>query len=778
MQKPVSSLRSLFEKQVWNDTQSRAPSKPLPPKSPLRFDYAENSNQTPTRASLDIPRIPSPWSTSELKVAPPQESSEGPSLPHVRRPNASTLQRPLSTNSLSASRSAPFVTINAPISPPKSPRAPNIQRASRSSNASLVKPVKETLEGPQLYSSPTEDLNRGSAGGIQPFVPDRKMTIPGGRPTRDNISGPSAKRFTDSDPSPLNRIGKPKVPSKPSSMTGKANLEPSVSASSDRVSPFSTPSSDESIDAGNGGPRKYVEAKHRREGTRSLRDSKANQPRHLSTLQAVPGNGEEIAHHEYKKLGARATGFAQTTDAKIPSTETPPGLPPRKDHTQLYAHAKEERPVKQGQMELTVLPLPDRSGTLQVNSIPRPNFLPPPKRTPYSNSQDPPRLQDNTLLYPVSHAPESTMPLRHSHVLEQDQDLGIYASPVADYPDASNTNRRPPFIKQGVTEIDTTYDSRLVDICGQYVVAAGHITRVWNVSSGELVANLGHAEKETRVTALAFKPALTAECEGSSLWLGTNIGEMQELSISSQSIECSRVGAHERREIVRIHRYQNSMWTLDESGKLCVWQGDSTGLPDLKSNPRLHRVPRGYTFSLVIQGSLWLATGKDIRIFRPNSADHVAFSILQEPLSQPNVGTVTSGATISSQLDRVYFGHVDGKVTIYSTTDFTCLGIVSISNYRISCLVGVGTHLWAGYSTGMLTVYDCQAKPWVTKKNWLGHTNPVLNILVDRSSLWREGPLRVLSYGTDYTLRFWDGTLQTDWLGTRVRPSSWASHDC
>ena len=453
---------------------------------------------------------------------------------------------------------------------------------------------------------------------------------------------------------------------------------------------------------------------------------------------------------------------------KSPLTETPPGLPPRKDHTQQYARASEERLMSQGQMGPPILPLPERSKTSQVNSIPKPDFLPPPKRTPIPNPQIPPRRQDDALPFPVSHTPEATM--LPGHINEQDPDLSSFTSPAADYPDASNANRRPPFLKQRVTEIDTNFDSRLVDICGQYVVAAGHITRVWNVSSGELVANLGQAEREIRVTALAFKPALTADDEGSSLWLGTNTGDMQEMNILSQSIVCSRIGVHERREIVKIYRYQNYMWSLDESGKLYVWQGDVTGLPDLQSNPRLHRVPRGHTCSLVIQGSLWLATGKDIRIFRPNSADHAAFSILQAPLSQPSVGAVTSGATISTQLDRVYFGHVDGKVTIYSTTDFACLGIVNVSNYKISCLVGVGSHLWAGYSTGMLTVYDCQAKPWITKKSWLGHANPILNIVIDRSSLWKEGGLRVLSYGTDNTLRFWDGTLQTDWLGRLISP--------
>lgn len=348
------------------------------------------------------------------------------------------------------------------------------------------------------------------------------------------------------------------------------------------------------------------------------------------------------------------------------------------------------------------------------------------------------------------------------HPGEHEPHQNSYLTPAFSYPDTSNINRRPPTIMSGALEIDTINDTRLVDICGQYVATTGHMTRVWDVISGRLVASLSHGEKEIRVTSMAFKPATTVDEEGSDLWLGTNHGEVQEVNIPTQNIVAVRTGPHERREVVKIHRYQSCMWTLDDGGRLCVWSGDDKGLPNLQRDPILHRVPRDYSFSLVVQDHLWLATGKDIRVFRPDDA---AFSVLQEPLYQQAIGTVTSGATVGNQLDRVYFGHADGKVTIYSVTEFVLLGVISVSNYKISCLIGAGSHLWAGYNTGIVSVFDTRTQPWTTKKEWLAHGNPVLNISVDRGSLWRYGVMRVVSLGADNILRFWDGTLETDWLG-------------
>ena len=53
------------------------------------------------------------------------------------------------------------------------------------------------------------------------------------------------------------------------------------------------------------------------------------------------------------------------------------------------------------------------------------------------------------------------------------------------------------------------------------------------------------------------------------------------------------------------------------------------------------------------------------------------------------------------------WSYLDGRVsTIYAKKGFECLGVVNVSLYKISSLVGVGDYLWAGYSTGIVYVYD------------------------------------------------------------------------
>ena len=65
----------------------------------------------------------------------------------------------------------------------------------------------------------------------------------------------------------------------------------------------------------------------------------------------------------------------------------------------------------------------------------------------------------------------------------------------------------------------------------------------------------------------------------------------------------------------------------------------------------------------------------------------------------------------------------------------------------------------------MIYAYDTQIQPWLVKKDWLAHKDPVANIVVDRSSLWMTGTLQVASIGTDNAIRMWEGTLEDDFLG-------------
>lgn len=586
-------------------------------------------------------------------------------------------------------------------------------------------------------------------------------------PTPKRIDDAPVENATKSLPPAVNRAEKPKIPMKPIIVAGRVSLEPLAPAADERVSPFSTPpSSDESIEPDSDSFDGQIASQTEIKGSQA-RQSVVESG--FYALHRSQQSGDRMVAPKSQGYDARKLGFTQGSTSHHTMADKTPGLPPRIVQDQRRStqgadasNIKHANPM----IPSMVKPLP-RDSTIQLQRAPTPpsNLLPPPKRASAVNAS---RIMHANRSYPpptVDHDKEMISYHTIDSPERQESEMPYNVLPASDYPEAANSNRRRPYLKSSIQEIYTNYGTRLIDTCGQYVCTTGHLTRVWNSTTGEMVLSLGQMEKEIRVTALAFKPGVNAREEGSRLWLGTNYGDLQEVDIATQRFVHTKSGVHDRRELVRIYRHQSSMWTLDDGGKLCVWLGDATGLPDLERSPFTHRVPKGHTFSIIIQDTLWMATGKDIRIFRPNASESAAFSITKDPLSQPGVGNVTSGAVIGGQLDRVYFGHADGKVTMYSIAEFTCLGVISISVYKISSLAGAGFHLWAGYNTGMLYVYDTRTRPWSTRKDWPAHGGPILGIVVDRSSLWKDAVLRVLSLGADNAVRFWDGTLEDDWLG-------------
>ncbi|RMJ23252.1 inositol polyphosphate phosphatase [Aspergillus sp. HF37] len=351
---------------------------------------------------------------------------------------------------------------------------------------------------------------------------------------------------------------------------------------------------------------------------------------------------------------------------------------------------------------------------------------------------------------------------------EEEQTLG--EAPLrSDYPDASQANRRPPHLKTGPKEIHTRYDTRLLDACGRFVCTTGYLTRVWDVTTGEQVMSLSHGET-VKSLSLSFKPGKSLEEEGQRIWLGTSAGELLEVDIQTQSVVTSR-SYPSRREVIKILRNKKEMWTIDDEGRLLVWPPDESGVPNLQYSyysPH-ERVARNQTFSMVVGAALWLATGKDVQVYRPNARDDHSFKVLKKPLGSQHSGEVTSGTYTSKEGGRVYLGHADGKVTVYSPVDYSCLAVVNVSVYKINCLGIVGDYLWAAYKTGMIYVYDTGANPWVIKKDWRAHDSPVSAFLLDTSSVWTMNRLQVTSLGTDNCIRLWDGMLEDDWLESQMQ---------
>lgn len=549
----------------------------------------------------------------------------------------------------------------------------------------------------------------------------------------------------------------------------------------DRISPFNTPpNSDDGIDL-------YPNT-HRTSNempdwpTRALKDRKPQRSVMHSHRAPVEIKGSPPPQ-PLQRSGIKVDSVAQDHSQTQTTHGKPPELPPRPE---IKSHVS-STPVPNTPLRASTTITNSRdmtvvSHTPLLNTVSGQPFLQQIRKDTVEHPLQSGHPRPQPRLVGPSEITSNTVPRTHNTLSQLDLSqtphvslnktlplnsvVGKKGDHQSEYPDDSNSSRRPPWARNcGSHVIHTNYETKLFDMCAGHACCAGQLMRVWDLSSGKLIVSLATGEKDVKATAFAFKPGYKSAEEGSRLWVGTNYGDLQEIDILTHKVIFSKVSAHSGHVVVKIHRYQNTMWTVDEEGTLLVWSQSDRGLPTLESRPTTHKVLRGHVASVVVGGQLWFATRKDIRVYRPSADESGQSNMEQQLSSQAGVGEITSSAVVEGQLDKVYFGHTDGNISIYSTTNFACLGTVNVSVYKINCLVGAGSHLWAGYNTGKICVYGVQSMPWKVIKDYHAHEGPVVSLSVDRSSLWLSGQLRVGSLSLDNTIRLWDGLLEQDWLG-------------
>ncbi|KAJ5688789.1 hypothetical protein N7462_003181 [Penicillium macrosclerotiorum] len=787
--RPVSSLLSHFENLSHQKPQSSLSTSPCDTPSGRFLRAPEHGDETrsTSRTSLDLPRSRSPWNTSaDERQGPGHEPTNGEQLRAGRSPG-SRYGRPISMSiHHSSPQLPPTLTVHSPQSPPRgverespfpprngnrSPRSPvHLPRASVSSGVSRASPARPVT--PQLGSS----VPIGET--VQRLSPSAPSVNGRGSPA-------DRKSKSASLPPPVNRADKPKIPAKPAmfSHPDSSSLapQPEKASTEDRVSPFSTPpSSPEKA------PAKSVSTGKIHSRLPPARPT----PEFLSRGSVDSRSPEPSAYtqHDARDLGYfRSRPIPEPTRATKPlMVQIPPSSPALPDSVStappLSAQRLRARDIPYERPGLPPRPtsvVPRRTGVSPARESLR-TAASPAQMTP--SGQSAPYFSHATELArsrsvqrQQSLPRESQMPSypdrRIVRTDTEEDEQATEETPVSrtDYPDASQANRRPPYLKSGPKEIPTRYDTRLLDVCGKYACTTGYLTRVWDLTTGEQVLSLSHGET-VKSLSLAFKPGAALEDEGQRVWLGTSAGDLHEVDIMSGSIVATRAYPS-RREVIQILRHKKEMWTLDDEGRLLVWLPDESGTPNLQysyHSPH-ERVARGHTFSMIVDDKLWLAAGKEVHVYRPNAREDEPFKVLKRPLGSQHSGDVTSGTFTTKDGGRVYLGHADGKVTVYSSTDYTCLAVVNVSVYKINCLGIVGDYLWAAYKTGMIYVYDVKTNPWTVKKDWRAHDSPVCGFVLDTSSVWTMNRLQVTSLGTDNCIRLWDGMLEDDWLDTRMQ---------
>ncbi|KAF2106574.1 Endonuclease/exonuclease/phosphatase [Lophiotrema nucula] len=714
--------------------------------TPHLSDFNGTGSVTPRGRTLHAPwSTPKPRPTSMVTFSPPR----------------------------SKTRSPPKVMVQSPRSPPKTETPIHSPTPSRVLAHSFGESVSNSpslphSNGAKPFKIPSRNTTPAIEGKQTPFLQSTiGLASPGDPQKFGHQKTPSAA----SVPPPINRAGKPKILSSKShsvESNARATLapEPSHDGNDERVSPFSTPPS-----SSEGSPSAVPGLSKHKTPARS--DSYFPPPPvHHSVADKLPPSEPRIlANQPLKKI--------VTTPITGDLPEDRPALPQRRDNMELRKsmvvprNAPHEPPVRRSM---------DTFRPSQMAAEATNKFMPPPKRTQTfaAASSAPAPIPEKALQPPEPPPPRKSGEMRrptpqqvavsNNYDSDEAEAPGDKSAPaLTDYPDSSQANRRPPIFGKGPGIIPTKYDTKLFAICGEYICTTGYVTRVWSLLNGELLMSLSHGDT-VKATSVAFRPAKDVDDEGKRVWLGMNTGEMHELDIPTQSVVYTKSNAHPRAAVIKIFRYASEMWSLDDDGQLKIWPPDDTGSPTLAQTPNTFRVPRGHTFSLISGTQLWMAFGKEIRVFQRTGDNNFFQQVSQGAFSQPNAGEVTSGAILSSQPDRIYFGHIDGKVSIYAKKGFGCLGIVNVSLYKISSLAGVGDHLWAGYITGMIYVYDTSCTPWRVMKDWKAHDGAIAGINPDRTSIWKLDRLQVASLGIeDKTLRIWDGMLKDDWLESQMQ---------
>lgn len=263
--------------------------------------------------------------------------------------------------------------------------------------------------------------------------------------------------------------------------------------------------------------------------------------------------------------------------------------------------------------------------------------------------------------------------------------------------------------------------------------------------------HLDWRSKEPRVTAMEFRSGDTREEDGRFLWCGTKDGHLLELDIWSGNLtEFLTPAAGHGLTVLHILRYGSSMITMDESGKAIVFDPPENQLSaSLLKFTRSHRVAEKQSFAKILGGHLWTSYGSGgaganhagrgppFRAYDISSSTFVT----KHSFPSESVGPALCGAIIPDQPDLVYIGHEGGSLTIWkydaSTGQHACVQTVKISASSIMCMEGVGSRLWFGTRSGLITVCETRDhSPWLVTNQWQAHgDSPVVHIAVDPYSI-------------------------------------------
>lgn len=307
------------------------------------------------------------------------------------------------------------------------------------------------------------------------------------------------------------------------------------------------------------------------------------------------------------------------------------------------------------------------------------------------------------------------------------------------------------------------------------------------------------SSKELRVTTLAFAPSVIHAAgdgmhpvaEGMRyMWYGTANGHLAEVDLANGTISAVRANVHTG-AIVMLARVGRSMVCLDDTGKISAWvpRGDEP-LSLANSHPRTQRIPfnKG-SYASMAMAQLWVCYTVqmpksspmqapmrvvNVRVYNPISDDR-PFNATSRPLVIPasacvNIGPVTCSAVLPAATDRVYLSHESGHLSVWSLSQYVCLGVHHMFLTPITSMGAVHDMLWFGLRDGFIRVYNMSGPEPVEIKGWEAHRDTVIFMRKDRYGFRSTpGMLQIMSIGADNAAHVWDAMLTDEWFQTELQ---------
>lgn len=524
---------------------------------------------------------------------------------------------------------------------------------------------------------------------------------------------------------------------------------------------------------------------------------------HLTTRQDVSSSQQASSsqdpfcdHSEEEEQDSSDSGISLTSSGN----EQQQSPPPRQSSLHQY-HARTPPPPpppsKKYHHSAARIPTSNHNTNSNKSSCTESNVSPPslpPRPTLYSRSQPepapvlPPRPSTSTLArshtiaaagiggYHHYHMPAPPVPASSSH--EEDNRLRRSQSTRATsarkamqmqqvnglYPDFNNASRKKPFIRRE-RKIQTGHRGtiRAVAACGRYLATGAHETRLWNTDLNQHLYSIDSAapnDNADKIYALAFAPTPLPKDEGAFLWVGLKEGELMIIDTSLGRIVTRPQSRHDQ-TITAIMRYCNTeIWTLDEGGTLCIWDAHSIGLRDQRTV-----TPRVTATLLTRERHLWMSSGRTIEVYRDGMEEHEIPRV-----RIPNdLGNITQFATVPYHVGKVVAAHDNGKASIWDANTLERLEVITVSMYGITSMVAVGDHhVWMGYNTGMIYVYDTRPVRWTVVKMWKAHDSAIVKLVVeDIGMAIGDETIQVVSVDSHGYMSLWDGLLPEYWKGKR-----------